>query len=268
MREYAFPILVAVLAIWAVYTIIRRHRNLSAAQEGEDMVQLKEAVAKALPNESGYQVICARYERSTHSGRTTTIYHYTYAVAFDALRMWVIPLGFEKDNIRFQTPILITGDQLGLVEVTEKRKRDQISRVNVKLRDKEGRSPLEFYADAQLLRVDRFHHFNISQQEELERFAGFICSFAQKVNSENVPLQERMADETLTLSGKRSKILGVLSILGCWTSLAGIILAGIGLVIAPKPKDTGGKPETGFILCCVGLTLSLLVPFVIRLLLF
>lgn len=268
MSEYAFPILVAILALCAVYTIVRRHKNLSAAQEGEDMVRLREIVAKALPNESGYKVVCARHERSTHSGRTTTIYHYTYAVAFDAIRMWVIPLGFEKDDIRFQAPILVTGDQLGLVELTEKRKKEQLSHINVKLRDKEGAAPLEFYVDAQLLRIDRFHHLNINQQEELEQFAGFIRSFAQKVNGENQALQDRMAGEALSVSSKRSKILGILSILGCWTSLAGIILAGIGLVIAPKPKDTGGKPEAGFVLCCVGLVLSLLVPFVMRLLLF
>ncbi len=268
MREYAFPILVAVLVLWAVYTVVRRRKNLSAALEGEDMVRLRETVAKALPNESGYKVVCARYERSTHSGRTTTIYHYTYAVAFDAAQMWVIPLGFEKDDIRFQAPILITGDQLGLVEVTEKRKGERLSHINVKLRDKEGGSLLEFYADAQLLQIDRFHHFNINQQEELEQLAGFIRPFAQRVNAENRALQDRMADEALTLSGKRSKLLGILSILGCWTSLVGIILAGIGLAIAPKPKDTGGKPKPGFILCCVGLVLSLVVPLVLRLFLF
>lgn len=268
MRQYAFPILIAILVVWVVYSIVRRRRNLSAAQEGTDMARLKEIVAKALPNESGYQVICARYERSTHSGRTTTIYHYTYAVAFDAIRMWVIPLGFEKDNIRFQTPILITGAELGLVAVTEKRKQAQLSRINVKLRDKEGDSPLEFYADAQFLEIDRFHHFNISQQEVLERFADFIRSFAQKVNSENEDLRERMANEALTQSRKRSKLLGILSILGCWSSLVGIILAVIGLIVAPKPSATGGKPESGFILCCVGLGLSLVAPFVMRLLLF
>lgn len=268
MSQYAFPVLIAILVIWAIYTIVRRQKNLSAAVEGKDMARIRELVSKALPNESGYQVICARHERSTHSGRTTTIYHYTYAVAFDALRMWVIPLGFEKDDIRFQAPILITDDQLGLVEITEKRKQEQVSHINVKLRDKKGSSPLEFYADAQLLRIDRFHHFNVSQQEELERFSGFISSFAQKVNSENVALQERMADEALTVSGKRSKILGILSILGCWSSLVGVILAVIGLIIAPKPKDTGGKPEAGFVLCCVGLALSLVVPFVLRLFLF
>ncbi len=268
MREYAFPILVAILAVWAVYTIVRRRKNLSAAQEGMDMARLRETVSKALPNESGYKVVCARYERSTHSGRTTTIYHYTYAVAFDATRMWVIPLSFEKDDIRFQAPILVTGDQLGLVELTEKRKQEQISHINVKLRNKEGAFLLEFYVDAQLLKVDRFHHFNINQQEELDQFAGFIRSFTQKVNSENEGLRERMADEALTQGSKRSRILGILSILGCWVSLVGIILAAVGLAVAPKPKATGGKPELGFILCCVGLGLSLVVPFILRLVLF
>ncbi len=268
MSEYAFPVLMAILALCAVYTIVKRHKNLSAAQEGEDMVRLRELVAKALPNESDYKMVCARYERSAHSGRTTTIYHYTYAVAFDAARMWVIPLGFEKDDIRFQAPILVTGDQLGLVELTEKRKKEQLSHINVKLRDKEGASPLEFYVDAQLLQFDRFHHLNINQQEELEQFAGFIRSFAQKVNSENEALREKMANEALSLGSKRSLILGVMSILCCSLFLAGIILSVIGLLIAPKPKATGGKPELGFILCCVGLGLSLVVPFVMGFLLF
>lgn len=253
----------AILAVCLLYTLIKRRKNLSAAQEGGDFVRLKETVAKVLPNESGYKVVCAHYERSEHSGRTTTIYHYTYALAFDATRLWVIPLTFEKGQTQPQTPFLITSDNVGVAEVSEKRKQEQVTQVQVTLRNKDGEAPLDLYVDAQNLKSDRFHHFNINQQEECEQFANFINSLAQKVTAENGELRERMAAEQISSGRKSSKILGILSIAFCWLPLAGIILGVIGLLFAPKPKQTGGKPAAGFLLCLAGLVLSLLIPLVL-----
>ena len=64
---------------------------------------------------------------------------------------------------------------------------------------------------------------------------------------------------TAKKGAKSSKTLGILSIVFSWLFIAGLILSVIGLISAPKPKETGGKPVPGFILCCVGLALSLLL---------
>ena len=252
-------LVVAIVAVFAIYTLLRRQKNLAALQTGEDMEKLKEAIRKVLPGESGYKVAYAHYERSESYGRRTTTYYYSYGIAFDAARMFIVPLKFEKDQILPQQPALITSENIGVAEIREVKKQDQLKEVYMTIRNKDGQNPVEFYVTAQNLKSDRFHHFNILQQEECEAFAHFAGTLAQKVTAENGELRERMANEAIASGAKSSKTLGILSIVFSWLFIAGLILSVIGLISAPKPKETGGKPVPGFILCCVGLALSLLL---------
>lgn len=251
-------IVIGIIAVCVIYTLIRRQKNLAALQTGEDMEKLKEAVRKVLPGESGYKVAFAHYERSESYGRRTTTYYYSYAIAFDAERMFVIPLKFEKDQILPQQPALLTSENIGVAEVTETRKQDQLKEVHMTIRNKEGENPLEFYVTARNLKSDRFHHFNILQQEECEAFARFAGTLAQTVTAENGALREKMAKDSLESGKKSSKTMGILSIVFCWLFIAGIIFGVIGLIAAPKPKETG-KVVPGYILSLIGTILSLVV---------
>lgn len=252
-------IVFGIIIVAIIYTLVKRQKNLAALQTGEDMEKLKEAVRKVLPNESGYKVVCAHWERSESYGRRTTTYYYSYAIAFDAGRMFIIPLKFDKDKILPQQPALITSDNVGVLDVHETRKQDTLSQVSVVLRNKDGESPIEFNVDVRNLKSDRFHHFNISQQEECEAFSRFVGSLAQTVTAENGALRERMTNDAIESGKKSSRTLGIASIAFCWLFIAGVILSVIGLIAAPKPKETGGKPVAGFTLCCIGLALSLLL---------
>lgn len=256
---YAILLVFAIVVVALLYIFIKWRRNLAAAETGEDMEKLKTAVRQVLPELSGCKLVYAHWERSESYGRRTTTYYYTYAIAFDAAQMWIIPLKYEKDAILPQQPVLITADNVGVADVDETRKKDQLSRVSVLLRNKDGDSPLEFYVDAQNLRSDRFHHFNIRQQEECEAFARFMSTLAQKVTAENGAVRERLANEELESRKKSGKTFGILSLVLCWLPLAGLVFGVIGLLSAPKPKETGGKAVPGFILSCVGLGLSLLL---------
>jgi len=251
-------IVIGIIAVFAIYTLIKRRKNLAALDTGEDMDALKQAVARVLPGESGYKVVYAHWQRSESYGRRTTTYYYSYGIAFDAERMFIIPLKFEKDKILPQQPALITSENVGVLEVNETRKQDILSQVSVVLRNKNGESPVEFDVDVRNLKSDRFHHFNIRQQEECEAFSRFIGTLAQTVTAENGELREKMAHDAIESGKKSSRTLGILSIVFCWLFIAGLILSVIGLMAAPKPRETG-KPVPGFILCCVGLALSLLI---------
>ena len=252
-------IVIAFFAIVALLTFIKYRKNLAALETGEDMEKLKEAIRKVLPGESGYKVVYAHWQRSESYGRRTTTYYYSYGIAFDADRMFIVPLKFDKDQILPQQPALVTKDNVGVLEVNETRKQDLLSQVSVVLRNKNGESPVEFDVDVKNLRSDRFHHFNIRQQEECEAFSRFIAPLAQTVTAENGELREKMAHDAIESGKKSSKTMGILSIAFCWIFIAGIIFSVIGLLSAPKPKETGGKAVPGFILCCVGLALSLLI---------
>lgn len=252
-------IVIGIIAVFAIYVLIKRRKNLAALETGEDMEALKQAVAQVLPGESGYKVVYAHWQRSESYGRRTTTYYYSYGIAFDAERMFIIPLKFDKDKILPQQPALVTKDNVGVLEVNETKKQDVLSQISVILRNKNGESPIEFDVDVRNLKSDRFHHFNIKQQEECEAFSRFITPLAQTVTAENGALRERMAHDAIESGKKSSRTLGILSIVFSWLFIAGLILSVIGLMSAPKPRETGGKPVPGFILCCVGLVLSLLL---------
>ena len=251
-------IVIGIIFVFAVYILIKRKKNLAALETGEDMERLKEAVRKVLPNESGYKVAFAHYERSESYGRRTTTYYYSYALAFDAERLFVIPLKFDKHQILPQQPALLTSENIGVAEVTEIRKQEQLKEVHMTVRNKNGENPLEFDVTARNLKSDRFHHFNILQQEECEAFAAFAATLAQTVTAENRELREKMAADALASGKKSSQTLGILSIVFCWLFIAGIIFGIIGLISAPKPKETG-KPVLGFILSLIGTILSLVI---------
>jgi len=259
MRELAFPILVVIVVVIAIYSIVKGRINRGKAENGEDMERLKNAVAQVLPNETGYTVACAHWERSEYYGRRTTTYYYSYALAFDAQRLWIIPLRFEKDEIFPQNPVLITKDNVGVATVDTTMKKDALSRVTVTLSDKQGESPINFYVDALNTRDSRFYHFNIAQQAECERFEQFISSMAGVVNEENKGLQEELKAKSLASTAKSSRTMGILSIVFSIFPLLGLVFGIIGIIAAPKPKETGGKPVAGFILCAVGLGLSIVL---------
>lgn len=249
------------IAVW-IYSKLKEKKNIGLAQNGEDMRRLQEAVARVLPNESGYQVVFAHWEKVEYYGRTRRTTYYSYALAFDDARLWVIPLGFQKDDIRPGQPILLTKESLGIAEVDTHMKNDLLNRVSVTLRDKDGKSPVNLEVDALNLRSDRFHHLNIDQTQECAQFSAFIAGMSDTVARENAGLEDRLHSEMLANSSKGSKTLGIVGIALFWTGFIGLIFGGIGLLNAPKPAETQGKAETPYILCLIATILSALATVV------
>ncbi|MBO5034697.1 MAG: hypothetical protein J6C43_03705 [Oscillospiraceae bacterium] len=55
-NPYAVLLVAAFVVIFAIYSLVKRQKNMAALQTGEDMERLKEAIRKVLPGESGYKV--------------------------------------------------------------------------------------------------------------------------------------------------------------------------------------------------------------------
>ena len=262
-------IIVAVIVVAIlIYTQVKKAGNMRKAATGEDKELLKRLAAQALPGESDYQIVYGHWEDVQHYGRSTRTTYYTYILAYDTERLLVIPLGYEKGKPVPGRPGLIIKDFVGMADLDLTRdKEDNLRNVQLHFRDKEGKELIQVRVDATNLREDRFHHFNILQQEELARFERFITPFADKVNNnaENIALKEELNLKSNKQNAKSGLILGILGILFSWTVIIGLIFGGIGLLCAPWPKSTGGKPKAPFITCCVALFLSLLsvVMFVI-----
>lgn len=253
-------VVAAIVIICVIYERLKEKKNVGLAQSGEDMQRLSEAVAKVLPPEAGdYEVIYAHHEDVQHYGRSTRTTYYTYGVAFGDDKLWVVPLGYNKNEIQPARPACFTHENLGVTVLDPTLKNGELKKLSVTLRDKNGANPVFFEVDPMNTRKDRFHHVNIAQQQECDAFRAFMEGLANTVTSENTDLEERMQSDSVAQSVKSSRTLGILGILTCWTGIIGIIFGGIGLLASPKPSETGGKACLGRVLCLVSTILSALV---------
>lgn len=255
---FAWLVIVGIVAICVIYTQLKEQKNKKLAATGEDMTRLQNVVASVLPGETGYTVAYAHHEDVQHYGRSTRTTYYTYALAFDATRLWIIPLGYQKNEILPNKPYLATGN-IGMVNVNTTMKNGELKGISVVLRDKMGESPIFLEVDVLNTRKDRFHHVNILQPEECEKFSTFLASFSETVAKENEGLEELMKEKANAQGAKSGKTLGILSIATCWLfGFVGLIFGVVGLICSPKPSETGGKATAPFILNLVGTILSAL----------
>lgn len=257
-------VLVVIGVVIFIYEQVKEKKNKALTETGEDMARLRDAVAKVLPGQTGYEVAYGHWEKVEYYGRSRRTTYYTYALAFTSEQMWMIPLGYEKNVILPGKPILITKESLGMATVTprENKKTGELQGVSLVLRDKDGKSPVNLDVDVLNLRSDAYHHVNISQPEECEKFRRFISGLAETVSQENAGLDERMKADANKQNAKNAKTLGILGIVCFWLGPIDLIFGGMGLAIAPKPKDTDGKATAPFILNVIAIVLAVLVSVI------
>lgn len=249
----------AVVAAIVIYFVAREKINLSKVAMGEDKERLRRAVAQALPWETGYQVVYGHYEEVQY---THTTYHW-YALAFDASRIWIMPLLFDKGHILPEEPVLITGDTLGCADISVKNdKEGKPRRLDFTLYDKDGLNILNCVVEGTNTRDDRFHHVNIAQAEECARFGQLISSMASQANRDNAGLLAQVHASESNM--RRACVLGILSMIFLFCPPVAMIMCIIGIRCAKKSR-TGDliKIKSALILCRIGLVISILVTLVV-----
>ena len=133
---YGILALVVIGAAIFAYMQLKERKNKALAETGQDKAHLKQVVEKLLPNEIGCRALYGHWEDVQHMGRTTRTTYYSYAVAFDAERLWVAPLKFQQGSILPAQPVLITREDLGRADTDVTTAKDGgIRRVNVVLYD-------------------------------------------------------------------------------------------------------------------------------------
>lgn len=247
-----------------IYIQLRESMNRKKAETGEDKARLRKAVDRVLNGEYGYRVAYAHWEKVEHMGRRTRTTYYTYALAFDASRLWIMPLRYEKGEVVPAEPLLLTSQMLGIAKMDASvDKSGSLRRVSISLHDKDGKEFLTCYVDAVNLREDRFHHFNLLQPEECEQFQSFMATFAAQVTQQNQGLEERVQEEEAAARGGRAKKLAIIGIVaGLLFPLAGFVVGVIAAVTAPKPRLTGGRVTAPLALSILSVAVSLIALIV------
>lgn len=248
----------AFVAAVAIYIVVREKINLRKAADGEDMERLRRAVARALPEESGYQVAYGHYEKVEYVVRKRITTYYCYAIAFHESRIWVIPLRFDKENIFPGKPVLIGSDTLGAADVsTANDKKGRLRRVRFALYDKNGEALFNCIVEVNNTREDRYHHMNIIQEEACCQFARVIGSIAARINQDHTGLPEQIHTEEASM--RKAYILGGLS------AFMSVIFPPIGLFLSILGLRSAKKGRAGtdricvLTLCYIGLVISMLL---------
>lgn len=255
----AIATIAAFFVVIFAYIQVREKINLKKAETGEDREKLRQLVARALPGEIGYRVAYAHWEKVEYMGRTKRTTYFCYALAFDANRLWVIPLRFQgKETVPAQA-VLLTSEMLGIAQVEISRNKEAARRVNIILHDKDGKQFLICNIDATNTREDRFHHFNILQEEECEQFAQFMQSISNQVKQTNQGLEDRLADDAKAKKAKKAQKLGIIGLACFLLPIVSVVLGVMGLRTAPKPKQTGGKVTAPLLLSAASLLVGILV---------
>lgn len=261
LQSKYFPYVVFALLVVGIfiYVTIREKINLKQAENGEDKERLRQAMLKALPGETGLRVAYGHWGDVQYRGRTRRTTYYCYGLAFDSSRLFLMPLRYEKDLIvPLQRPVLLAAESLGIAKCSIlKDKNGNARRVRTTLHDKNGEKFLDLDVDVENTRDDRYHPVNIVQPEECQQFCDLMESMCSKVERENEGLEERINQENAAKRGKTAIILSVIGLALCFVlPFVSIVLGGIGLFYAPKPKQVG-RVAPPLILSALSLVLGL-----------
>lgn len=237
-----------------VWQVVKRNRNRSAAQSGEDKARVRQALAVQLDGMEDCSLAYAHWEEQESYGRTVRTTFYRYAVAFQSQTMWLFPLKIDKKTHQVQAgkATTLTSENLGKVTVTRKEKNGVLRRVDAWLGDKQGHTIIHFYVDAENLRNSRWYPLNIEQSEECRAFDRFITDLAGQVAGENPGIDaviDAEAKEGLAMIGAALSGGGVLGGF-CFPPL-GVILCLIGLIMTILSRGKGSKSKICLIISIV-----------------
>lgn len=261
---YVVILAVVIVAIF-FYVHFKGKADLKKAATGEDKARFEEAIRKAmgeLMNEGNYTIAYSHWEDVEYRGRTTKTTYYHYGLAFGDGKLWIMPLRFEKELIMPDKPVLATDEMLGMVNVTEykNKKTGKVTHVSATLNDKNGKKLVELTVDQQNTKEDRFHHLNMLQDEECEKFYQFISEMSGQVSQENADLPGKLKAEENAKKSKNAKIEAIVGlVLAVLFPFVGLILGLCAIATAPKPKATGGKMELPLILGIAATVLSVVM---------
>ncbi len=254
--EYIVPVFwMAIVTGWIVYVVlIKKNRNLRAAQSGEDMDNVRRAVEQLTGGMGDFRLAYAHWIEQESYGRTVKTTYFRFAVTFADQGMQIFPLRIDKKThqVEAHSPLKLTAANLGKVTVQTKEKEGVLRRVETWLLDKQGKSIIKLYVDAENLRKSRWFPVNILQQEECDAFGRFITGLSRQVAEENPDVEAMLTEEAKEVYGVLGFGLSLGGALGgiCFPPM-GVFLCLIGLALSVIGKCKGAKSNKHLIISVV-----------------
>lgn len=181
---------IIVFVVATIYVLIRDKVNHGKAQTGEDRAALWGILERAVPEIGSYTRAYGCWEWTTYQGKRRTTQYWYYGLAFNADRLWVIPLSCEGGDISYSSPYCIEKKDVGIVNSKK-------GNCWVELYDRNCNEILSLTVFEENLNDDRYHPLNIVQAEEAKAFLQWKEQWMDEVNSAN----------GVTASGKMKKPL-------------------------------------------------------------
>lgn len=180
MKDYSWQQIVLcwgiIIAVVAIYVIIREKINLKKAATGEDKERIANIFKQILPDTWGnYKSAFACWEKKEYRGRQTITRYWSYAISFSWDEIYIVPLLCEDRELRYKESFCITKESVGMVNA--KKGENWMT-----LYDHDRNEILTLQVKAENTKSDRFHPVNIVQDEEAAAFSKMIDHWLDDVN--------------------------------------------------------------------------------------
>lgn len=181
---------VAFIVVIFIFVTIRDKINRKKANTGEDKETVWNILQRMVPEPENYTKAYATWQWETHQGRQTTTTYWYYAIAFNAERLYIVPLSCAGGDVSYSDAFCINKEDLGIVNTKK-------GTAWVELYDKNQKELLSLMIAAENLKDDKYHPVNIIQTEVVEAFINWKDNWMDEVNTAN----------NVTATGKMKKPL-------------------------------------------------------------
>lgn len=169
-------IAVAVIAVAAVYVLVKDKRNAKKAETGEDKQRVKEILGEFVPDMEQYTPAYAVWQVTKYYGKRSETAYYYYAIAFHDDRLHVVQLENSTGVIRGANSFTVEKQCVGMV--------NSFKGANwATFYDEEGDEIVTLMVNKENLKDDSFHPVNIIQPEASEAFQAFVEKWMEEINT-------------------------------------------------------------------------------------
>lgn len=107
---------IAFVVIVVVWSVIKGRKYMKTQkEEGTDKKRLMKAIADLLDDKFGdFSYVAGKYTRSERRGNTTHYWYYSYALAFNAADILIIPFVVKDGEIRFRNLMPVNWEETSL----------------------------------------------------------------------------------------------------------------------------------------------------------
>ncbi len=169
---------VGLIVVIFIYVMIRDKINRNKAKGGEDKEHVWNILQKCVPGVENYTRAYGTWEWETYQGKKTTTTYWYYALAFNAERLYIVPLSCEGGDLSYTNAYCLEKKDVAIVNSKK-------GAIWVELYDRSQKELLSVMVAEENLNDDKYHPVNIIQPDEAKAFLAWKDKWMDEINAAN-----------------------------------------------------------------------------------